>query len=118
MKVRNIQKNLSTKLAVTLKRNVRFHNEQIKARAIDIYSSSDSEEIIKPEFVTVGGEKINLKDYSSEYTEFKAYKKNEELYINKKDYIIPPKKKTHGNEKYTIAIRSLVNKRNLYKNKF
>lgn len=32
--------------------------------------------------------------------------------------MIPPKKKTHGDEKYTVAIRSLVNKRNLYKNKF
>lgn len=47
VRVRNIQKNLSTKLAETLKRTVKFHNDQIKARAIDIYSSSDDgEELI------------------------------------------------------------------------
>ena len=119
VKIQNIQKNLSTKLSEHLKRTVKFHNDQIKARAIDIYSEgSEEEELIKPEFVSVGSEKINLKDYSSEYPDFKAYKKFEKLYINKKEYIIPPKKKTHGNEKYTVAIRSLVHKRNKYKNKY
>lgn len=64
--------------------------------------------------------KNNL-DYSCKQRKFKDFEPNpdhQKYYINKKEYIVPPTIKTKGDEKFTPAVASLIEKRNRLKNKY
>jgi len=69
--------------------------------------------------VAVGGRPIVLRDYTSQkYDDFVALRRNEKYYINKSDYVVPPEAKTKGNEKVLPAVKELVRRRDMFKNKF
>ena len=54
-------------------------------------------------------------DYSAKQKKFEDFEPNPEhqkYYINKKEFIIPPKQHFKGDEKFTPAVKSLINQRN------
>ena len=76
-------------------------------------------EALPPVRISVGGREIVLRDYTSrKYDDFLPVRRNQKYYLNKSDYLTAPERKTKGNEKTLPAVKALVARRDMFKNKY
>ena len=78
----------------------------------ELNNSKNKEEIM------IGDQKVVVKDYTNKDPNFIAKPEYEKYYINKRDWVVQIKEKTKGNEKKSMAVDKLIQKRNLFKNKY